>query len=95
MAKKAKLSPQERTRRRAAIRRGMQIALHEVNQVLESRGLKVNFPPGFVPYTVALAEAGRREATSEDKVEAAAWALFRSWHRITALIRTDLRRAFG
>lgn len=63
----------DRTRRRAAIRRGMKIALYEVQQVLRAQGVELALPPWFIPYTVAIAEGGRRDATAEDRADAARW----------------------
>lgn len=63
----------ERRRRRANIARGMKIALYEVNQALAPLGLAMTFPSHFIPYTVALAEAGRRQATALDIMDAVCW----------------------
>lgn len=70
MTKAMQRELQARTKRRAHIRRGMKIALYEVNQVLAKHGMKIAFPPGFYPYTVAIAEGGRRDAAPEERAEA-------------------------
>lgn len=72
-SKSVKQRQQERTRRRADIRRGMKIALYEVNQTLAPLGIRLEYPPAFVPYTVALAEGHRRDATPQDKFSAFMW----------------------
>lgn len=73
MSKAAKRIEQERKRRHAAIRRGMRIALYEVNQALAGKGMKIEAPPSWIDYTVALAEGGRRDAPLDDIVERAKW----------------------
>lgn len=63
----------DRTKRRAHIRRGMKIALYEINQVLEARGEKIIVAPEWIDYTVALAEGGRSGASMEDVYERLGW----------------------
>lgn len=91
MTKAEKRRQQARTRRRANIRRGMRIALYEVNQALAPLGLKIAFPPGFTEYTVAIAEGGRRDASPEDRVEAVAWHML---DRAAGRVRAERRAAF-
>lgn len=86
---------QERTRRRANIRRGMKIALHEINQVLAPHGAKIEFPPGFIHYTVAIAEGGRRDASTEDRMEALWWHQIMDMRRQLSVLERITRRAFG
>ncbi len=81
---------QERIRRHANIRRGMRIALYEVQQKLAEYGLGISFPSWFIPYTIAIAEGGRRDATPEDKFEATAW---RAIHEMRQRIERLERRA--
>jgi hypothetical protein len=69
LSKAAKRIEQERFRRHANIRRGMRIALYEINQTLAARGEKIVVPPGWIDYTVALAEGGRRKAPFADVVD--------------------------
>lgn len=73
MPKSQKQRDTERTKRRAAIRRGMKIAIYEIQQALAPHGLKLTFPLDFIPYTVAIAEGGRRGASPEDRAVAAHW----------------------
>lgn len=61
---------QARTRRRANIRRGMRIALYEVQQHLAEQGITLDVPADFINYTVALAEGNRRGASRADKRDA-------------------------
>lgn len=63
----------ERSRRLRDIRRGMKIAIYEVNQLLAPHGAEILFPKAFIPYTVALAEGNRRDASPEDRIAAALW----------------------
>lgn len=67
----------ERTKRRANIRRGMKIALYEVQQLLAEQGMGLTVPRFFIPYTVAIAEGGRRDATAEDRATSLQWQLIR------------------
>lgn len=60
----------DRVKRRAAIRRGMKIMLYEINQRLAPRGAKIVLPPGFLDYTVAIAEGGRDDAAPGERFEA-------------------------
>lgn len=84
----AKQREQERRARRRHIRRGMRIAFFEANQVLAAQGLKIVLPPWFIPYTVAIAEGGRRNASPEDRTEALQWhVLHDSMRRIERLER--------
>lgn len=76
MPKSQKQRERERTKRRAAIRRGMKIAIYEIQQALAPHGAKLTFSPAFIPYTVAIAEGGRRGASPEDRVEALQWQIF-------------------
>lgn len=59
--------------RRAGIKRGMKIAIHEVDQLLANMGLEVAWHPHFIPYTIAIAEGGRDDATLVDKNLMLAW----------------------
>lgn len=59
--------------RRAHIRRGMRIALYEINQLLAPKGMSVDMGREYIAYTVALAEGGRAEATLADKHRAVVW----------------------
>lgn len=68
----------ERTKRRANIRRGMKIALYEVQQVLAEYGVKLEISRNFIPYTVAIAEGGRRGASPQDRSESWQWQLIRA-----------------
>lgn len=62
-------------RRRAHIRRGMRIALYEINQILAPKNLSIDMGREYIAYAVAVAEGGRREATAADKRRAAIWQL--------------------
>lgn len=76
MSTKAKSERQkllERRRRIKHIKRGMEIAFHEANQVLKPLGIELQFKPEFIPYTIALAEAHRHDATADDKLALAFW----------------------
>lgn len=75
MSKADNQREQERIRRHANIRRGMRIALYEVNQTLAKRGDKIIVPPDWIDYTVALAEGGRRKAPLADVVERIEWSI--------------------
>jgi hypothetical protein len=60
----------DRMARRAHIERGMRIAVYECNQMLRPYGLRVDVPPDFIPYTVAIAEGGREGATLWERAAA-------------------------
>lgn len=68
----------ERVKRRANIRRGVRIAIYEANQMLAKHGQRLVVPYWWVPYTVAIAEGGRRGATPEDRACAAYWTRIRA-----------------
>jgi hypothetical protein len=86
----------DRTKRRAHIRRGIRIALYEVNQALAAKGVKIATPPWFVPYTVAVAEAGRRDATPEDIADAIRWTEIRRYFLLVEAVECEAwRRMVG
>lgn len=62
-----------RSNRRRNIKRGMKIALYEVNQILVRSGVQIAYPPQYIPYTVAIAEGNRRGASEHDIVSAEFW----------------------
>lgn len=68
MPKTRKQADHERTIRRAGIRRGMRIALYEVGQMLAKSGVVLQVGSDFVPYTVDIAEGGRRAASRADRL---------------------------
>lgn len=63
-----KSTERERRIRRAGIRRGMRIALYEVQQMLDPLGVRLVMPPDFIRYTVDIAEGGRRAASPAERV---------------------------
>lgn len=63
-----KRSEHDRIVRRAGIRRGMRIAIYEIQQMLAPLGVTLAVPPDFIPYTVDIAEGGCRAATQNDLV---------------------------
>lgn len=63
----------ERNRRLRDIRRGVKIGFYEANQLLAPLGITLEFPKSYIPYTVALAEGNRRDASLVDHLEAALW----------------------
>lgn len=67
----SKQTAHERTIRRAGIRRGMRIALYEIQQLLGPVGVKLVISPDFIPYTVDIAEGGRRAAPMRDRLAGA------------------------
>lgn len=68
MSKTQKQVEHERRIRRAGIRRGMRIALYEVAQMLAESGVVLQVGKDFVPYTVDIAEGGRRDAPLRDRL---------------------------
>lgn len=65
-------------RRRQNIARGMRIAMYEINQALAEKGLRIDFPPDFIPYTIAVAEGGRISADRDDVAVAHIWNVHRA-----------------
>lgn len=78
--------------RRRNIKRGMKIALYEVEQLLNARGETLKLPPWFIPYTIGIAEGGRRDASPADRIDGLMW---HSFHQIVdqmALLEARARR---
>lgn len=95
MNRKAEVE-QARLRRHAHIKRGMRIALYEINQLLAQRGEKLDVPDAWIDYTVALAEGGRKKAPFADFSDRIAWTMaLRYTQRRAREFVAEVKRVFG
>lgn len=78
--------------RRRNIKRGMKIALYEVEQLLNAQGVTLKLPPWFIPYTIGIAEGGRRDASPADRIDGLMWHSFQTTVEHMAALEARVRR---